>query len=61
VKFAKSVQVLPFADSVEGLTGDIFDVFVKPYFLEKYRPLRMGDIFIARGGMRAAEFKVPRS
>ena len=58
MKFAKTVQVLPFADSVEGLTGDIFDVFVKPYFHEKYRPLKMGDIFIARGGMRAAEFKV---
>jgi transitional endoplasmic reticulum ATPase len=58
VKFAKSVQVLPFSDTVEGLTGDLFEVYVKPYFLDKYRPLRMGDIFQARGGMRAVEFKV---
>jgi len=58
VKFAKSVQVLPFADTIEGLTGDLFEVFVKPYFVDKYRPLRLGDIFQARGGMRAVEFKV---
>ena len=58
VKFAKSVQVLPFGDTIEGLTGDLFDVYVKPYFLDKYRPLRLGDTFLARGGMRAVEFKV---
>lgn len=58
IKFAKSVTVLPFQDSVEGLNGDLFDVFVKPYFLDKFRPLRLNDIFVARGGMRAVEFKV---
>ena len=58
VKFAKTVQVLPFKDSVEGITGDVFEVFVKPYFAGKFRPLRLGDTFIARGGMRAIEFKV---
>lgn len=58
VKYAKNVQVLPFKDTVEGLEGNIFDVFVKPYFNEKFRPLKVGDIFIARGGMRAVEFKV---
>ena len=58
VKVAKTVQVLPFADNVEGLSGDLFDVFVKPYFVDQFRPLRMGDTFIARGGMRAVEFKV---
>ena len=58
VKNAKYIQVIPFQDCIEGLTGDIFDVFVKPYFLGSNRPLRSGDIFIARGGMRAVEFKV---
>jgi hypothetical protein len=28
------------------------------YFLEAYRPVRKGDIFVVRGGMRAVEFKV---
>lgn len=51
-------QVLPFDDSVEGLSGNIFDVYLKPYFLEAYRPLRKGDTFKVRGGMREVEFKV---
>lgn len=33
-------------------------MYLKPYFLEAYRPLRKGDTFLARGGMRAVEFKV---
>lgn len=33
-------------------------VFLKPYFLEAYRPIHKGDLFLVRGGMRAVEFKV---
>merc|ERR1712079_527596 len=33
-------------------------VYLKPYFLEAYRPIHKGDTFIIRGGMRAVEFKV---
>ncbi|MFS7925582.1 putative vesicle-fusing ATPase [Helianthus anomalus] len=28
------------------------------YFLEAYRPVRKGDFFLVRGGMRSVEFKV---
>lgn len=58
VKVAKRVFVLPFKDSVEGLTGDLLDVFVMPYFVGKFRPLKLNDIFVARGAMREVEFKV---
>jgi transitional endoplasmic reticulum ATPase len=58
IKYGKRVHVLPIDDTVEGLTGNLFDVFLKPYFLEAYRPLHKGDIFLVRGGMRAVEFKV---
>merc|ERR1711991_328812 len=58
VKYAKTVQVLPFDDTLEGLTGDLFEVFVEPYFNEKYRPLKLGDMFLAKGAMRTVEFKV---
>lgn len=34
IKYGKRVHVLPFDDSVEGLTGNLFEVFLKPYFLE---------------------------
>merc|ERR1712212_617328 len=58
VKYGKRVHVLPIDDSVEGLTGNWFDAYLKPYFLEAYRPIHKGDNFIIRGGMRAVEFKV---
>lgn len=58
VKYAKRVHILPIDDTVEGLTGNLFDVYLKPYFLEAYRPIHKGDLFLVRGGMRAVEFKV---
>ena len=50
--------MLPFADSVKGLTGSWFQAYLRPYFLEAYRPLYQGNTFLVRGGMRAVEFKV---
>ncbi|KAL2541084.1 Cell division control protein 48E [Abeliophyllum distichum] len=58
VKYGTRVHILPLDDTIEGLTGDLFDAFLKPYFLEAYRPLRKGDHFLVRGGMRSVEFKV---
>jgi transitional endoplasmic reticulum ATPase len=58
VSYGKKIHVLPIDDTIEGLTGNIFDTFLKPYFLEAYRPVRKGNIFLCRGGMRAVEFKV---
>lgn len=58
IKYAARVSCLPFSDTVEGLTGSLFDVYLKPYFLEAYRPLKKGDTFTVRGGMRQVEFKV---
>ncbi|KAF9026330.1 AAA-domain-containing protein [Hymenopellis radicata] len=58
IKYGKRVHILPFDDSVEGLSGNIFEVYLKPYFLEAYRPVRKGDTFLVRGGMRTVEFKV---
>lgn len=58
VKYGKRIHVLPIDDTIEGITGNLFDVFLKPYFLEAYRPVRKGDTFLARGGMRSVEFKV---
>ncbi|KAG5536942.1 hypothetical protein RHGRI_024391 [Rhododendron griersonianum] len=66
VKYGKRVHILPIDDSIEGLTGNLFDVFLKrkfhqhvhTYFLESYRPVRKSDLFQVRGGMRSVEFKV---
>jgi len=58
VKYGARVHVLPLDDTIEGVEGNLFDVFLKPYFLEAYRPVRKGDLFLVRGAMRAVEFKV---
>lgn len=58
VKYGKRIHVLPIDDTVTGLTGSLFEVFLKPYFMEAYRPIRRGDLFLVRGGMRGVEFKV---
>lgn len=57
IKYGKSITVLPIDDTVEGLTGNLYEAFLKPYFLESYRPIRKGDVFVCRN-MRAVEFKV---
>merc|ERR1712156_643980 len=58
IKYGKKIHVLPIDDTIEGLTGNWFEVYLKPYFLEAYRPIHKSDTFIVRGGMRAVEFKV---
>lgn len=58
VKYGSKIHVLPIDDTVEGITGNLFEVYLKPYFLEAYRPVYKGDVFLVRGGMRAVEFKV---
>jgi len=58
IKYGTRIHVLPIDDTIEGITGSLFDVYLKPYFNEAYRPVHKGDIFVCRGGMRAVEFKV---
>jgi transitional endoplasmic reticulum ATPase len=58
IKYGKRIEVLPIDDTVEGVTGNLHEVFLVPYFLEAFRPVRKGDTFVVRGGMRAVEFKV---
>lgn len=58
IKYGTKIHVLPIDDTVEGVTGNLFDFYLKPYFLDAYRPVRKGDLFLVRGGLRAIEFKV---
>ncbi|KAK7199844.1 Transitional endoplasmic reticulum ATPase [Novymonas esmeraldas] len=58
VPYGNRIHVLPIDDTVENLSGDLFENFLKPYFLEAYRPVKKGDSFICRGAMRSVEFKV---
>jgi len=58
VPYGQRIHVLPIDDTVEGVSGNLFDLYLKPYFHEAYRPVTKGDHFLCRGGMRAVEFKV---
>jgi len=52
------VHILPIDDTIEGLTGNLTQTYLIPYFKDCYRPVRKGDTFIVRGGFKAVEFKV---
>lgn len=58
IKYLTKVCVLPFDDTVEGLSGNLFQSFLEPYFRGSVRTLKKNDTFVCRGAMRAVEFKV---
>ncbi|CAM4850261.1 unnamed protein product [Rotaria magnacalcarata] len=59
VKDGERIHVLPVDDTVHGITGNLLEVYLKPYFVSKpYRPVHKGDVFIVRAAMHAVEFKV---
>jgi len=58
IKSAKKVHILPLDDTLEGITGNLFEVYLKPYFLDAYRPVSKGDLFLIHKAMRSVEFKV---
>uniref|UniRef100_A0A0D9X7S6 AAA+ ATPase domain-containing protein n=1 Tax=Leersia perrieri TaxID=77586 RepID=A0A0D9X7S6_9ORYZ len=58
VKNARKVELRFFDDSVEGISGNLFETYIKPYFKDAIRPVKTGDRFLVRGHMHAVEFKV---
>ncbi|KAF8156458.1 valosin-containing protein [Mycena galopus ATCC 62051] len=59
IRYGKQVHILPFDNYIEGFSSNIFDVYLKPYFLDAYRLVRKGDTFlVSRADMRTVEFKV---
>lgn len=56
--YATRILVLPIDDTIEGVTGNLFEVYLKPYFQDNYRPVKKGDTFIVRQAMHPVEFKV---
>eukprot|EP00158_Paraphelidium_tribonemae_P000145 Partr_v1_DN18158_c0_g1_i1_m24368 putative 26S protease regulatory subunit len=58
MKYASVVQLLPYAEDVEGISGDLFETFVEPFFDGEFKPLRKGNTIVTKGAMRTVEFKV---
>jgi len=58
IKYGKQVYVLPFEDTIQGINGSIFDLYLRPYFQDSYRPIKVGDYFTVHAAFRSVEFKV---
>jgi transitional endoplasmic reticulum ATPase len=56
--YCTKLSVRPIADTIQGLTGDLFQTFIQPYFGQTSRPVRNGDSFTVAGGMREVEFRI---
>lgn len=54
----EQIHVLPFSDSIEGVTGNLFDGYIKGYFQNNFRPVKQGDTFIVHGNFKSIEFKI---
>ena len=54
----KKIHLLPYADTIEGLTGDLAQTYLQPYFRDANRPMYKGDTFVIRGTFKPVEFKV---
>ena len=55
IPFGSRVHVLPIEDTIQNISGDLFDVYLKPYFLDAYRPVKKGDFFTIQKAMHTVE------
>ncbi|KAM0906041.1 hypothetical protein ACQ4PT_017010 [Festuca glaucescens] len=58
IKQATKIACSPFEDSVEGISGNLFEAYLIPYFKGQLRPVRKGDRFKVHGHLHAVEFKI---
>ncbi|KAK1555512.1 hypothetical protein Q3G72_027480 [Acer saccharum] len=47
IKYGERIHVLPLDDTIEGIDGNLFAAFLKPYFSDSYRPVKKGDLFVS--------------
>jgi transitional endoplasmic reticulum ATPase len=52
------IHVLPIADTIEGISGDLTKTYLIPYFKDAYRPVKKGDLFNVKGNFKPVEFKI---
>lgn len=58
VAYGTRIEVLPYADTLEGVSGNLFEPYLKPYFYRAYRPVQVGDRFMVHANHHPVEFKV---
>ena len=55
IPFGKRVHILPMEDDIQKISGSFFEVYLKPYFLDAYRPVKKGDYFTVCRAMLTVE------
>lgn len=58
LKFGKRIHVLPFEESLKNNKSDIFESYLKPYFIDAYRPVKKNDTFAVNGDSGLIEFQI---
>jgi len=58
IPYGKRIHISPLADTIEGVSDNLFDYYIKPYFLDAYRPVKKGDLFLVHRAKHSVEFKV---
>lgn len=58
LKFGKRIHVLPFEESLKNNKSDIFESYLKPYFIDAYRPVKKNDTFAVNGESGLIEFQI---
>ncbi|CAF4393643.1 unnamed protein product, partial [Rotaria sordida] len=58
VQLGDIVSIERCQDIKYGITGNLVEVYLKPYFNESNRPVYEGDVFIVHAAMHAVQFKV---
>ena len=51
IKYGQRIHVLPIDDTIEGLDGNLFEVFLKPYFSEafsRYKSVSISILFSSK-------------
>jgi transitional endoplasmic reticulum ATPase len=52
------LAILPFKDTVESFSGNLFSAFLKSYFASIYHPIRKLDTFTVSARIRPVEFQI---
>jgi transitional endoplasmic reticulum ATPase len=58
IKYGTRIFVLPTNDTVQGITGNLVEFYLRPYFDQYNRPVHEDDVFIVRAAMHPVQFKV---
>lgn len=52
------VKILPIKDSIKGVSGNLTQTYLIPYFRDAYRPVIKGEIIRCEGGLKNVEFQI---